>query len=157
MLLSKLLNMTQRSVGPIPRPLVDDRADKFGAGKDAYHWTYLGLLYLHQEDADLANQAFYRAQVLDPDYSLAWVGQGLVATVNGHEPDAHALFEHAHNLSADVVSIFPPRHRYIFSCALEISATSRYGIRPESIQAICLCVQQTHFTRFPNPTFLRSG
>ncbi|OBZ66566.1 Superkiller protein 3 [Grifola frondosa] len=70
--------------------------------KNAASWTNLGLLYLHNDDAELANEAFYRAQTLDPDYALAWVGQALVATVNGHELEASALFEHAVGLTASV-------------------------------------------------------
>ncbi|KAI0356305.1 TPR-like protein [Trametes cingulata] len=70
--------------------------------KNAATWTNLGLFYLHHEDAELANEAFYKAQTLDPDYALAWVGQGLVATANGHDREARALFEHATTLSATV-------------------------------------------------------
>ena len=66
-------------------------------------WANLGFLYLNNDDAELANEAFYRAQTLDPDYTPAWVGQGMVATLNGHEEDATALFEHAVGLSADLV------------------------------------------------------
>lgn len=67
-------------------------------------WTNLGLLYLHNNDSELANEAFYRAQTLDPDYTPAWVGQGMVATLNGHDEDASALFEHAIGLTADLAS-----------------------------------------------------
>ncbi|EMD32118.1 hypothetical protein CERSUDRAFT_119089 [Gelatoporia subvermispora B] len=67
--------------------------------KDTSTWTNLGFFYLYHEDAELANEAFYKAQVLDPDYALAWVGQGLVATINGHDHDARALFEHAIGLN----------------------------------------------------------
>ncbi|KAH9858634.1 TPR-like protein [Lenzites betulinus] len=70
--------------------------------KNAATWTNLGLFYLHHEDTELANEAFYKAQTLDPDYALAWVGQGLVATANGHDKDARALFEHATTLTAIV-------------------------------------------------------
>ncbi|KAI0082004.1 TPR-like protein [Panus rudis PR-1116 ss-1] len=70
--------------------------------KKASTWTDLGLFYLHHEDPVLANEAFYKAQILDPDYSLAWVGQGLVATVNGHDKEAMALFEHAVGLTSPV-------------------------------------------------------
>jgi superkiller protein 3 len=67
-------------------------------------WTNLGLLYLYHDDLQLANEALYRAQTLDPDYTVAWAGQGLVATANGHDTDARAMFEHAAGLTADVVS-----------------------------------------------------
>ncbi|KAI0644651.1 TPR-like protein [Trametes meyenii] len=70
--------------------------------KNAATWTNLGLFYLHHEDPELANEAFYKAQTLDPDYALAWVGQGLVATANGHNKEARALFEHATTLTATV-------------------------------------------------------
>lgn len=68
--------------------------------QNAMTWTNLGLLYLHNNDSELANEAFYKAQTLDPDYALAWVGQGLVATFNGPSPEARALFEHAVGLTA---------------------------------------------------------
>jgi len=64
----------------------------------------LGLLYLFHDDNELANEALFRAQTLDPDYMLAWVGQGLVATKNGHQNDSYTLFSHAITTAADVVS-----------------------------------------------------
>jgi superkiller protein 3 len=67
-------------------------------------WTNLGLLYLYHNDLQLANEALYKAQTLDPDCTVAWVGQGLVATANGHDTDARSMFEHAVGLTADVVS-----------------------------------------------------
>ncbi|KAH8119473.1 TPR-like protein [Phellopilus nigrolimitatus] len=70
--------------------------------KDVAVWANLGLLYLQNEDLVLANEAFLKAQTLDPDYTLAWVGQGLVASRNGHEDDASTLFEHAVGLTADL-------------------------------------------------------
>lgn len=60
---------------------------------------------MHHGDLELANQAFYRSQTLDPDYALAWVGQGLVATANSHEEDAQNLFEHAVGLTATIVRL----------------------------------------------------
>ncbi|TFK87083.1 TPR-like protein [Polyporus arcularius HHB13444] len=71
-------------------------------GKSAGAWTSLGMFYLQHKDVELANEAFYKAQTLDPDYALAWVGQGLVATTNQHHKDASALFEHATGLTAAV-------------------------------------------------------
>ena len=70
-------------------------------------WTNLGFLFLYHSDVELANEAFYKAQVLDPDYAPAWVGQGLVAVSNGHDQDAFALFEHATGMPLPMVSIHP--------------------------------------------------
>lgn len=70
-------------------------------------WTNLGLLYLHEKDLELANQALFRAQTLDPEYTLAWAGQALVATANGHHADSTTLFEHAVTLPSAVVSDIP--------------------------------------------------
>lgn len=69
-------------------------------------WTSLGYLYLHHEDGELANAAFYRAQVLNPDYTLAWVGQGLVAAMNKDHQEEYKLFEHATTLPTTVVCAF---------------------------------------------------
>src|SRR5699024_5257395 len=44
--------------------------------KSAQVWTNLGTLYLLQNDVQLANEAFTRAQSTDPDFSHAWLGQG---------------------------------------------------------------------------------
>lgn len=68
------------------------------------YWTNLGLLYLHNEDPELANHALYKAQVLNPEYSLAWVGQAFVAIANGHLPEAKAVLEHALTLPVQIVS-----------------------------------------------------
>jgi superkiller protein 3 len=68
-------------------------------------WANLGLLYLHHQDLELANQAFLRAQVLDPNYPLAWLGQGLVASAHGHELDAEHIFEHIVGLETTIVGL----------------------------------------------------
>ena len=70
------------------------------------YWTNLGLLYLHHGDLELANQALYKAQVLNPEYSLAWVGQAFVAIKNGHLPEAKAVLEHAITLPVPIASIY---------------------------------------------------
>jgi superkiller protein 3 len=72
--------------------------------KNATTWTNLGLLYFHHNDSALANEAFCRAQTLDSDYTMAWVGHALVAAADGHDVRATAIFEHAVSLSASVVS-----------------------------------------------------
>ncbi|KAK6349996.1 Superkiller protein 3 [Orbilia brochopaga] len=68
--------------------------------KNARIWTNLGTLYLLHNDTELANEAFARGQSADPDYSHAWVGQGLVALAANRPEEAPGLFEHAFQLSA---------------------------------------------------------
>ncbi|KAH7346966.1 hypothetical protein BKA66DRAFT_576529 [Pyrenochaeta sp. MPI-SDFR-AT-0127] len=67
--------------------------------RSVHTWTNLGALYLLQNDLELAHQAFSRAQSQDPDYSLAWVGEGLVALVTGDTNEALSHFTHAFELS----------------------------------------------------------
>lgn len=71
--------------------------------KNVVAWTNLGLLYLHHDDVELANEVLYRAQTLDPDHEAAWIGQALVATANNHDTEADAMFEHAIGLTASSV------------------------------------------------------
>ncbi|KAK1472879.1 tetratricopeptide [Colletotrichum cuscutae] len=58
-------------------------------------WTNLGTLALLQNDVQLANEAFNRAQSTDPDYAHAWLGQGFVALLYGKVKEARGLFTHA--------------------------------------------------------------
>ncbi|OLN96082.1 Superkiller protein 3 [Colletotrichum chlorophyti] len=58
-------------------------------------WTNLGTLALLQNDVQLANEAFNRAQSTDPDYAHAWLGQGFVALLFGKTKEARGLFTHA--------------------------------------------------------------
>ncbi|KAF2122098.1 hypothetical protein BDV96DRAFT_640163 [Lophiotrema nucula] len=62
-------------------------------------WTNLGTLFLLQNDQELAHQAFSRAQSTDPDYALAWVGEGIVALLSGMTNEALLHFTHAFELS----------------------------------------------------------
>ncbi|KAF7321489.1 Antiviral protein [Mycena kentingensis (nom. inval.)] len=71
--------------------------------KNASTWANLGLLYFHQKDFELANQALLRAQTLDPECTIAWAGQALVAAANGHYSDSATLLDHAVTL----VSVVP--------------------------------------------------
>ena len=73
--------------------------------KNAATWANLGLLYFYHGDVELANEALYRAQVLDPDNTVAWVGQYLIATMNNDKTDATLLLEHAVGLTKPVVSL----------------------------------------------------
>jgi superkiller protein 3 len=55
----------------------------------------------------LANEAFSRAQSTDPEYSLAWVGQGIIAAILGESREAQELFQHAFEISDQgLVSVF---------------------------------------------------
>lgn len=70
--------------------------------KDPALWCNLGMLYIRGLDSQLAQEAFHRAQVLDPDYAMAWVGQAIVAGRNKNLSHCVALLEHAVSLSADM-------------------------------------------------------
>jgi len=68
--------------------------------KDPVTWTNLGYLYLGLDDRELANECFLKSQILDPDYSRAWFGQGVLAERDGQRDQAASLFAHAVTLSA---------------------------------------------------------
>jgi superkiller protein 3 len=87
-------------------------------------WTSLGFLCLYHDDLELASEAFLKAQTLDPDHTVTWVGQALIATRNGQHANSRMLFEHAVNLSADVVSQQP--------CMAKWSMVIDYFLKPEA-------------------------
>lgn len=66
--------------------------------RSAVPWTNLGLFYLVHGDEDLANQSFLKAQVIDPEWAAAWVGQATLADMAGHAAEASVLLEHAFSL-----------------------------------------------------------
>jgi superkiller protein 3 len=66
--------------------------------RSAVPWTNLGIFYLVHGDHDLANQALLKAQVIDPDWSAAWIGQASLAASAGHVNESATLFEHAFTL-----------------------------------------------------------
>ena len=67
--------------------------------KNARVWTNIGTLYLMQDDYELANEAFTRAQSSDPDYAQAWIGQGLLANRFADPREARTLFTHAFEIA----------------------------------------------------------
>ena len=67
--------------------------------RSAQTWTNLGALYLLQNDVQLANDAFTRAQSTDPEFPHAWVGQGLIALMTDNAKEAKLLFTHAMEIS----------------------------------------------------------
>ncbi|KAG8917885.1 Superkiller protein 3 [Tulasnella sp. 418] len=73
--------------------------------KNPASWTNLGLLYLTHSDGELAKEAFSKAQTLNPDYVLAWVGQALIHENQANYREAATVLEHAIGISPDVVSI----------------------------------------------------
>jgi superkiller protein 3 len=68
-------------------------------------WTNLGTLYLINNDYELAHLAFSKAQSADPDYSHAWVGEGLVALLVGNAEEALLHFTHAFEISESSTTI----------------------------------------------------
>ncbi|KAJ3177104.1 Superkiller protein 3 [Geranomyces variabilis] len=48
-------------------------------------WSNLGYLYLMAKDLELARKAFSQAQMIDPEWGLGWLGQGLAAEASGED------------------------------------------------------------------------
>ncbi|KAL8699923.1 MAG: hypothetical protein Q9201_005733 [Fulgogasparrea decipioides] len=67
--------------------------------KNTRIWTNLGVFYLIEGDSQLANDAFARAQSVDPDHAQAWLGQGLLAAQLGEAGEARNLFTHSFEIS----------------------------------------------------------
>ncbi|KAJ3849717.1 superkiller protein 3 [Lentinula lateritia] len=111
--------------------------------KNARTWTNLGLLFYHHSDFELANEAFYRAQSADPDYTLAWFGQALIAIINGHTSGATSILEHAVGLANAVVSsssttdallpVYFVLDRYVKSRPNDPTALHLYALVCESV------------------------
>ena len=71
--------------------------------QSAVPWTNLGLFYIHHKDLELANKALLRAQVLDPDFAQAWLGQAALASMHGNTAQAGVLTDHAVSLANGTV------------------------------------------------------
>ncbi|MCJ1399353.1 Superkiller protein 3 [Xylographa trunciseda] len=67
--------------------------------KSARVWTNLGTFYLLQNDNQLANDAFTRAQSADPECTHAWLGQGILALLLGEVTESRSLFDHAFEIA----------------------------------------------------------
>ncbi|CAN8104956.1 unnamed protein product [Discula destructiva] len=86
--------------------------------RDARTWANLGTIGLLQNDLELANEAFTRAQSTDPDYAHAWLGQGFIA-LSSHQNvgeavrEARGLFTHAMEISES--SSMMSRQQYALS------------------------------------------
>jgi len=90
--------------------------------RSVHTWANLGALYLLQGDTELAHQAFSRAQSQDPDYSLAWAGEGIVALLTGDATEALSHFTHAFELAES--SLLLTKRQYAVSAFDFLSASS---------------------------------
>ncbi|CAF0802751.1 unnamed protein product [Rotaria sordida] len=66
--------------------------------RSAIVYTNLGFLYYRHENIELANKAFSKAQQTDPMYSLAWIGQALIAEKIDYN-ESIDLYRHCVDLS----------------------------------------------------------
>lgn len=69
--------------------------------RDGDIWTNLAALYLRYGDAELAQEAFSRAQSVAPQQPQSWLGNALTAQALGDEARAASLFTHAYVLSKE--------------------------------------------------------
>lgn len=110
-------------------------------------WTNLGVLYLHNAEHELANQAFTKAQSTDPEYAAAWVGQGLLATLYGKLKDAANLFTHAFEI-ADSSSIAAKRY-YVLSAFDHMMHDPEAGTRLSALLQPLFALRQL-YTQLPD-------
>ncbi|KAF2219848.1 hypothetical protein BDZ85DRAFT_321823 [Elsinoe ampelina] len=100
--------------------------------RSAQTWTNLGVLYLNNNDHELAHQAFGRAQSTDPDYAHAWIGEGLIALSIGAQSEALSHFTHAFEIS-DSSSLIAKK---AFSISLFDTLVSTKTLSPTLTQLI---------------------
>ncbi|KAK4497199.1 hypothetical protein PRZ48_011649 [Zasmidium cellare] len=98
-------------------------------------WANLGVLYLLQNDNELAHQAFGRAQSTDPDYAHAWLGEGLIALLIGNTTEALNHFTHAFEIS-DSASLLTKRQYAVSSFDHLLSSSSASNDLTKLIQPI---------------------
>jgi superkiller protein 3 len=111
--------------------------------RSVHTWVNLGALYLLHNDTELAHQAFSRAQSQDPDYSLAWVGEGLVALLFGDAKEALSHFTHAFELAES--SLLLTKRQYALSTFdFLLSSPSAGGDIANLIQPL-FALQQLNF------------
>ena len=67
-------------------------------------WTYLGVLYMSENNIHAANEAFSIAQATVPDNVQCWLGQAMVAERVGQDMEAMDLFRHCTQLANHVSS-----------------------------------------------------
>lgn len=107
--------------------------------RDARTWTNLGTLGLLQNDLELANKTFTRAQSTDPDCAHAWLGQGFIALLSHKDikaafREAGDLFTHAMEISES--SSMVSRQQYSLATFDQVLAASSNFSVTSLIQAI---------------------
>lgn len=127
--------------------------------RDARTWTNFATLGLLQDDLELANEGFTRAQSTDPDYAHAWVGQGFVALLSHQDVklavrEAGGLFTHAMEISESSSMISRQQYSlatfdYILKKSIPTGVTSLVqaifalsqlrGLKPQSLAYGHLC------------------
>ena len=121
--------------------------------RSARVWTNLGALYLMHEDKELANEAFTLAQSIDPEYSLAWLGQGLLALLYNQVDEAEGLFAHAFEISNSSASLV--KKQYVLSVfdALKAARGKIKQFRVADLLSPFFAVQKlTSQTTHPSPS-----
>lgn len=119
--------------------------------RNARVWTNLGTLYLLQNDYQLANDAFTRAQSTDPNYAHAWLGQGLLASNMGEKGEAQNLFSHAFEI-ADGSSIVVKR-QYALSTFDNLLSSPNSSTNVANILQPLFALHQLHFQTSTNMPF----
>jgi superkiller protein 3 len=93
-------------------------------------WTNLGTLYLFNSDYELAHLAFSKAQSADPEYSHAWVGEGIVALLFRDAKEALLHFTHAFEISDSATTIVKKElAKYAFDDIQEAKDTNDIQLR----------------------------
>lgn len=118
--------------------------------KNARVWTNLGAFYLIQNDLQLANEAFTRAQSVDPDFAEAWLGQGLLAEQMGELEEARGLLSHAFEIS-DASSILIKQH-YVLSALNHLFSSPSAGNSTDILRSL-LGLRQLHKQTLPEVSF----
>lgn len=111
--------------------------------RSVHTWTNLGALYLLQNDTELAHQAFSRAQSQDPDYSLAWVGEGIVALLFGDATEALSHFTHAFELAES--SLLLTKRQYAVSVFDHIASAATTNSDITNLIQPLFALQQHNF------------
>ncbi|KAI1959371.1 Superkiller protein 3 [Ophidiomyces ophidiicola] len=109
--------------------------------KSASVWTNLGALQLLQNDFQLANESFTKAQSADPDFSHAWLGQALIAYLIGELGEARELVTHAFTLGN--ASLVLPKRQYAVSVFDHLSSGSTSEDLSHLIQSL-FALHQLH-------------